>query len=42
LKNATETRAGFRDLPVGIVLAASLGLVILLFVVVYLSFFGKG
>jgi hypothetical protein len=42
LKSATETKGGFRDLPVGIVLAARLGLVIILFVVVYLSFFGKG
>ena len=40
VKNATQARAGFRDLPVGIILATSLGLVIVLFVLVYVMFFG--
>ena len=41
VKNATQARAGFWDRPVAVVLSISLGLVIVLFVVVYLMFFGR-
>jgi hypothetical protein len=42
VKNTTQARAGFWDRPVAVVLSVSLGLVIVLFVAVYLMFFGRG